>query len=203
MPTDGTGFFSILKIEIDGHFHGGEPVKPWVAEITGTDPKFGLARRFLRPMNDWKGAHKAWSGNIYGRVSHFPLRESHLYEVSCCRGNSSKRRVVREFVQVADGKRKVVDPVDALAIADGGGAAQVLRIAEDPDGSSWVSRITGLGTPERLGFVVIDGRRTYRLRPGVYEVVDGGDARLVGATVDTVSRLDQQEAWTWLSRSAA
>lgn len=203
MPTDDVGFFSILKIEIDGHFHGGEPVKPWVAEITGTDPKWGLARRFLDPMNDWRNAHKAWSGKVYGRVSHFPLREGHLYEVSCCRGKPSKRYVVREFVQVVDGKRKVVDPIDALTIADGGGPACVLRIPEDKDGASWVSRITGLGTPERIGFVVVDGRRVYRLRPGVYEVVEGGDARLMGATVDSVSRLDQQEAWAWLSRSAA
>jgi len=85
------GALYFLRIEVDGHFHGGPPVKPWVAEITGTCPRYGLARDFIRPMNDWAGARVAWSGNTYGVIATFPLREGRLYEVQRCEGNSSKR----------------------------------------------------------------------------------------------------------------
>ncbi len=193
------GHFSILKIEIDGHFHGGEPVRPWVAEIEGVDARYGLARRFLQPMNDWRNAHKAWSGNVYGRISHFMLREGHLYEVSRCRGNSSRRHVVREFMRAAAGKRQVVPPLEALAIVDGGAPAALLTMPDERDGASWVARVTGLGTPERLGWVVIDGRRSYRLTDGVYEVVEGGARRLVGSRELRLTPLSAQEALAWLA----
>jgi hypothetical protein len=127
---------SILKIEIDGHFHGGEPVKPWVAEITGPDPKFGLACQFIKAMNDCSEARQAWSGNIYGRVSHYPLRDGGLYEVQRCRGKSSKRHVVREFNRVTDGKRVTLTPEEALSILDGGQPAVIYRMADDRDGTS-------------------------------------------------------------------
>src|SRR5690606_23971831 len=126
-----SGMFSVLKVEIDGHFHGGEPIKPWVAEIKGTDPKWGLARRFLDPKNDWSSASVSWSGNIYGRVAHFFLRDGGLYEVQRCTGKPSKRRVVREFIAVRAGKRVRIEPEEALAIADGGGEAITWRIPED------------------------------------------------------------------------
>jgi hypothetical protein len=193
---------SILKIEIDGHFHGGEPVKPWVAEITGPDPKWGLARRFLEPMNDWSQAHAAWSGNVYGRVAHFHLRDGNVYEVQRCRGNSSRRRVVREFVAVERGKQSRIEPDEALARADGGGPASRFTIQEDLDGTSWVARVTGLGTPDRLGFVVVNGERIYRLKPGVYEIVERGERRFMGARSDRFVDLDEQEAWSWISPSA-
>lgn len=192
---------SILKIEIDGHFHGGEPVKPWVAEITGVDPKFGLARTFLEPMNDWSKASAAWSGNVYGRVANFALRDGNLYEVSRCRGNPSKRRVVREFIAVAGGKREKLEPEEALARVDGGGTAAKLAIAEDRDGTSWVARIQGLGTPDRLGWVVVAGERIYRLQPGVYEVVEAGHRSFMGVQVDACVDLDEQNAWVWLTRT--
>jgi len=198
---------SILKIEIDGHFHGGEPVKPWVAEITGPHPKYGLARRFLDPMNDWSQAKRAMSGNIYGRVAHFALREGRLYEVSRCRGNPSKRHVVREFVEVRDGKREKLSPEEALARIDGDGSdsgvALKLKVPDETSGRSWVARVSGLGTPDKLGFVVIDGERLYRLRVGaLFEVVDCGRQRFARADVDGLVWMSEGEALQWLFPSA-
>lgn len=194
-------FTAVLKIEIDGHFHGGEPVKPWVAEIRGTCPRFGLQRKFLDPLNDWSQSKRAWSGNVYGRVSHFPLREGKLYEVQRCRGRSSKRHVVREFERVVGGKREKLTPEDALAIADGGGDAAVISVKEgDQVERSWVARITGLGTPERIGFVIVDFARRYRLVDGLYEVMERGKRSYVGVRDQQVQRLDHEEAIAWLRR---
>ncbi len=197
-----SGKLSILKIEVDGHFHGGEPIKPWVARITGIDPKYGLARTFLDAMNDWSNARAAWSGNIYGRVANFALRDGNLYEVQRCRGNSSKRHVVREFVVVRDGKREIIAPEQALALVDGGGEAARLTLPEDTSGSTWVARVRGLGTPERLGFVVVDSRRVYRLPPGVYEVMTGGERGFCGVRATDRELLTEQEAWAWLTVAA-
>lgn len=118
-----TGQLYILKIELDGHFHGSPDVpRPWVAQITGADPKYGLARTFVDAKNDWSQASRARSGNIYGRVACFPLRDGNLYEVQRCRGSSSKRHVVREFLAIEGGKRVPLEPLEALARLDGGGS---------------------------------------------------------------------------------
>jgi hypothetical protein len=193
---------SILKIEIDGHFHGGEPVKPWVAEITGPDPKYGLARRFVDAMNDWSQARRAMRGNIYGRVSHFALREGGLYEVQRCRGNSSRRRVVREFLRVTGGNPVVIEAEEALSILDGDQPGALHRIRDSRD--SWVARVRGLGTPERLAWVVANGERIYRLPiGGVYEIAEHGDRRLVGSLADgCINTLTQSEAWEWIAGAA-
>lgn len=196
------GQISILRIEIDGHFHGSSNVpRPWVALIKGPCPRYGLEREFMQPMNDWAEAHRAWSGNLYGIVATFALRDG-LYEVSRCRGKPTKRRVVREFVAVAHGKRETIETAEALARVDGGGQAALITIPEDPDGTSWVARLGGLGTPERLGFVVREDRRLYRLRPGVYEVVERGRRGFVGVRVDALTYLSEQEAWQWLTANA-
>jgi hypothetical protein len=167
-----------LKIEIDGHFHGGEAPKPWVAHITGTSPKYGLAREFLKPMNDWKDAHKACSGNVYGVVSHFALREGNLYEVSRCRGRSSKRYVAREFGVVRGRKLVTVDAIEALALAEGHSDAVNEFKLPDEEACPRVSEVLGLGTPRPMGFVVQDGIRRYRMRLGcVYELLGAEDSR--------------------------
>lgn len=199
-----TGLLYILKIEIDGHFHGSSDVpKPWVAEIGGTCPRYGLKREFVQTMNDWAGAHRAWSGNIYGRVAHFPLRDGNLYEVSRCRGKSSKRYVAREFVAVEGGKRVALTPDEALARSDGGGHAATHRIPEDLDDTSWVAEVTGLGTPRRLGFVVVDGSRRYRLRAGLHEVVERDSRRFVASDGQAIQTLSEKEAVAWLSQKSA
>lgn len=107
----------ILKIEEDGHLNGGPPPRPWCAEITGLDPKFGLARTFVKALRDYADAHRAWSGNVYGVVAHFPLHEGKLYEVSRLRGRPSKRHVSREFVFVENGAMVDRTADEALAYA--------------------------------------------------------------------------------------
>lgn len=194
------GQFNLLRIEIDGHFHGSPEVpKPWVAEITGPDPKFGLSRKFLDPMNDWTDAHRACSGNLYGRVAQFALRDGNLYEVSRLKGRASKRYVAREFIAVKNCKRVGVEPEEALARVDGGGQACIVEIPEDRDGTSWVSEVTGLGTPSRLGFVVVDSVRKYRCRDGIYELVERGDRRLIHVRDMSVRPVTEREAITLLS----
>lgn len=194
----------ILKIEIDGHFHGSSDVpKPWVAEIGKPCPRYGIERSFVQTMNDWSGARRAWSGNVYGRVAHFPLREGNLYEVSRLRGKSSKRYVSREFVAIEQGKRVELTPDEALARADGGGAAALCRLPEDLKGTSWIAEVTGLGTPRRLGFVVVDGHRRYRLHAGLYEVVEREARRFVASDGQSLQPLSEKEAVTWLSQKSA
>lgn len=87
------GRMKLLRIEVDGHFHGSPVVpRPWVAKITGTDPRFGLRREFVQTLNDWEHARRACSGNLYGVVANFPVREGHVHEVSRLRGSPSNDR---------------------------------------------------------------------------------------------------------------
>ncbi|HKY40747.1 MAG TPA: hypothetical protein VJN18_32655 [Polyangiaceae bacterium] len=196
-----TGMLFILKIEIDGHFHGSADVpKPWVAEILGTDPRYGLKRTFLRAMNDWSEARRACSGNVYGRVARFPLRDGRLYEVARLRGSSSRRHMAREFVAIDGGKRVALEVDEALGRIDGGAPATALDVDEGKDGSSWVARIRGLGMPEVLGWVVVGERRRYRLRDGLYEVSERGARRFVGVAGQSLRRLNPEEALSWLGR---
>lgn len=197
------GRLKLLKIEIDGHFHGSPVVpKPWVARITGTDPRFGLGREFVKALNDWEHARTAMSGNLYGVVANFPLREGHVYEVSRLRGSSSKRHVAREFVELAAGRFELLDPLDALARVEAHADPTVVHeVAEaSPDDPVRVSEVVGVGTGPVLGWVVVDGRRMYRLRVGrLYEVLRGTERKLVLAEEPRVRRMDQREALQWLA----
>jgi len=191
----------LLRIEVDGHFHGGEPVKPWVARIGGPCEKYGLQREFIRPMNDWQQAHRANSGNVYGIVATFPLREGSLYEVQRCRGNPSKRHVVREFVRIQNSKQVKLAPLDALAAAErDDGDSTPLSLPElDPEDRPYVAHVTGLGTPRKLGFVVLDGERRYRLKPGaLYEVHGAARGPFAIVDDDRIKSLSHEEALSWL-----
>lgn len=188
----------ILRIEIDAHLRGGPAPRPWVAEITGPCPKYGLARTFIEAKNDWAGASVAWSGNTYGVVAHYALHDGRLYEASRCRGRSSKRHVVREFYLIESGKRQDLEPEDVLTRVTGGGT--LFRIDEDRTGGSWVAHVSGLGTPTKCPFIVVDDRRLYCLPAGLYEVVEQGRRRFIGVQ-DGVERLTEKEAMTWLTRS--
>jgi hypothetical protein len=194
------GLFSILTIEIDGHFHGSSDVpRPWVATILGTDPKYGLRREFVRAMTDWKDAHVAWSGNVYGREARFMLRDGNLYEVSRLRGKSSKRYQAREFLAIEGRKRVALEPEEALARVDGLDGCATLRIPEDRSGESWVAHVTGIGTPKRMGYVIDGSQRLYRLRDGIYEVVEHGSRRFICAEKNVTTLVDEREAWAWLT----
>lgn len=190
-------FTNVLKIEIDGHFHGSAEVpKPWAAEIGGPCPKYGLQRKFLRAMQDWSGASRACSGNIYGRVVRYMLREGVLYEVCRLRGNRSKRYISREFVVVEGGKRRQLEPAEALERVVGPGTE--LRVPDDREGTSWVARVRGLGMPERQGFAVVGTQRLYLVPDGLYEVMSRGDVHFVGVQAGRVIRLNHEEALQWL-----
>lgn len=185
----------LLRIERDGHFRGGEPIKPWVARIGGPHPKWGIVRTFVDPMNDWKDARRAWSGNTYGVVATFPLRDGNIYEVGQCFGSSSKRHFERRFYSVADGRKHRVSPEDVLDTI-GGGVGVSISVAEDPASSA--ARVTGLGTPVHLGWIVEDGKRLYRLRPGLFEIVSAGVRRFGVVSADGVQYVTEQEALAWL-----
>lgn len=198
-----TGELKILRIEVDGHFHGSSDVpKPWVAQIDGVDAKYGLARTFVQQLRDYRGARRAWSGNLHGVVAAFPLHEGKLYEVSRLRGKTSKRHVAREFWRVEAGKLVELGPMEALAAADPQPGA-VLEHAV-PDGTR-ITRVDGLGTPAVCGFV-LGGRdrggqadRLYRLRVGAIHEVETGDARHLVIVGDRgVERVSQAEAITRL-----
>jgi hypothetical protein len=187
------GTLKILRIEVDGHFRGSADVpKPWVARIGGVDPKYGLARTFIDRLNDYRMARRARSGNTYGVVAAFPLHEGDLYEVSRCRGSASKRYVAREFIEIAGGKTLAIDPLDALARAEGY-AGPTIKYAV-PDGTR-VARVDGLGTPAVCGFVIVSDDRIYRLRVGAVHEVDTGTERyLAFAGERRVDRVSQSQA---------
>lgn len=202
--TGSPGVLYMLRIEIDGHFHGsGDVPKPWVARIDGPSPRFGLARTFIPVMNDWRDAKKAWSGNTYGVVATFPLRQGALYEASRLRGTSSRRHVAREFFWLENKKMRKMEPIDALATACGESdrAASILNLADDRDVPPSVALVEGLGAAKRLGFVVVDGDRKYRLlNEHLYEVRERDqDPRLVVASAGAFKTLSQQEAMQWLA----
>jgi len=189
-----SGALRTLRIEIDGHLQGTSDVpKPWVAQITGIDRKYGLARVFVDSLRDYAGAKRSWAGRLNGVVACYPLREGLTYEVSRLRGRSSKRYLAREFISVtAGGDMHQIDPGAALALGERlaecpGHNAKILehRIPDAPGTS--VALVRGLGHPVPLGWVVVDGRRLYRLRVGeLHEITaDEGDRRIV--------LVDQQE----------
>lgn len=51
----------------------------WVAEITGTDPKFGFKREFLNPKHDFTKSNSKGSRGVY--ASYF-LEYGKVYEIS-------------------------------------------------------------------------------------------------------------------------
>ena len=53
-------------------------IKPWVAEITGKDDKFGLKRSFLKPNFDYKNANSKGSRGVQ---LWFVLESDRLYQV--------------------------------------------------------------------------------------------------------------------------
>lgn len=194
---------SVLKIEIDGHFHGGAPVKPWVAEIIGLCPRYGVKRVFLDRMTDWKHAKAAWSGNVYGRVAHFALRDGRVYEVQRTKGKPSKRRVVREFFAVEGDERVELSAHEVLTRVVGEGPTVSLRCGAEQSSDTWIAHITRLGTPERIGYVGEGGTRHYRLLPDrLYEVMDHGARKLVfSAPDDLLTELSDREALAWLTEN--
>ena len=49
-------------VTITGEQIGG--ARPWVARITGTDPKYGLKREFVNSVRDYSGANIDQAGRF-------------------------------------------------------------------------------------------------------------------------------------------
>lgn len=188
----------VLTIEQDGHFRGGSPVKPWVAEIVGLCPRYGLRRDFIRPMNDYQDARVAWSGNLYGLQLRYPLREGRIYEVSRTEGKPSKRLVTRRF-RIAGARWPELQPADVLEAMQGGAPGMIHDVVEGPEpGETWVARVERLGRAEALGYVLRGGVRIYRLAAGLHEVVASGDRSLLLVENGQARRVTDEEALTWI-----
>jgi len=73
----------------DAALLGRDPMpKPWVARITGLDPKYGLAREFLRGQKDYTDANSTGSRGVF--LTYW-LPEG-IYEVYERTGWKSERR---------------------------------------------------------------------------------------------------------------
>jgi len=111
----------MLRIEVDGHFRGMRSraaiPRPWVAEIVGTCERNGLRRGdFVERMTDWSQAHVAHSGNLYGRVDTYALREGRMYEVSRCEGSPSRRHVKRRLYVAREGQLVEIQRHEAISM---------------------------------------------------------------------------------------
>lgn len=74
--------------------------KPWVARITGLDPKFGLERTFLAPV-DRKRCARAYQ-----------LEESTLYQVQPTDGEE------RFFLMIVAGEERALSTDDAMVMVN-------------------------------------------------------------------------------------
>lgn len=72
------------------------PSSCWVAEITGEDPKYGLARTFVRFHKDYSASNSIGSRGIRAE---YILESGHIYEVSC---KTSWKSIDRYFCRIAD-----------------------------------------------------------------------------------------------------
>lgn len=75
-----TKMYNGLAPGVGDYLIGGTPkgMKPWVAEITGSDDKFKLSRSFLKPNWDYKNANSKGSRGV---MLWFILESDKLYEV--------------------------------------------------------------------------------------------------------------------------
>jgi hypothetical protein len=77
--------------------------KTWLAEVTGIDPKFGLAREFVRPVT----RHTSRSGRT-GWAEY--VVSDGLYE-----SHESRRRLGRRYWRVRDGRVEQISLDELLA----------------------------------------------------------------------------------------
>ena len=92
--------------------------KPWVAELTGLDDKYGFARRFLPAYRDYANANSAGSRGI---VANYLLQEGHLYEV---KSYITWHKIDRYFCIVRGGEVKRLCIQDVLQYLSAGEAAR-------------------------------------------------------------------------------
>ena len=88
--------------------------KPWVARITGTDPKFGLARDFVNGVADYSRSNRPGTRGVY---LSFDLDDG-IYEVKG--GESWRSAGSRKFIRVAGDDSTKMTMSDVLAEVRGG-----------------------------------------------------------------------------------
>ena len=84
-------------------------VRPWVAEITGTDEKFGLNREFLRGVNDYSRANSKKTRGVY---TLYTMTEGHLYETKY---KESWNKEERYYFRVDSGAEIRMDLPEVMA----------------------------------------------------------------------------------------
>lgn len=101
---------AICSGHIKANHHGHFDLLPrqWVAEITGTDPKFGFKRAFLRGKKGYSRANSVGSRGIYFV---YLLEEGRIYEVN---SPVSWKRDVRYFCRYMDGRKNVLSKEEVL-----------------------------------------------------------------------------------------
>lgn len=87
--------------------------KPWVARITGPDPKFGFCREFVSGIADYSRSNRPGTRGVY---YHFELSDG-VYEVKG--GTSWASAGERWFVRVADGKGEQITMSQVLEAVAG------------------------------------------------------------------------------------
>lgn len=91
----------------------GSHYRPWLAQVTGTDPRYGLARQFVRARIDYRGAN---SRATRGAWFWWTLDEGLLYET---RYLSAWSRQEHRFLTASGGDVRDVTGEEALAWASG------------------------------------------------------------------------------------
>lgn len=88
--------------------------KPWVAEITGRDPKYGLARSFLAGSRDYSRSNRPGTRGIY---TTYVLEPGKVYEIN---DPHSWGKTCRYFARVApDLSLAVITAAEALEVSHG------------------------------------------------------------------------------------
>jgi hypothetical protein len=89
---------------------GKAPSGTWVAEITGFDPKFKYARKFLRYKKEYSRSNSAGSRGVYAE---FTLESGKMYEI---KHRVSWNKSERYFAKVTDdGDIVEIDEAEVIA----------------------------------------------------------------------------------------
>lgn len=88
-----------IYLQVEGEVIGNK--KPWIAQITGPDEKFGLERKFLSGARDWSQAN---SKRTRGVKDYFTITMPGIYEYSLPR---NWKKTDRGFWAIAEAGEKV------------------------------------------------------------------------------------------------
>lgn len=90
------GVFRALRLLPGPRCKQGLPPSCWCARITGADPRYGLAREFIRGLKDYDRANGTQSRGVF---MYYTLETGHYYEV---KRQYSWKNYERFFCRVTD-----------------------------------------------------------------------------------------------------